>query len=183
MIFLLLISAILISGCLNQIDNREIKLPKNCQLVNYEVTCNQENLVIPDYCKIIDNEVKCAIENIVPQDITPQNGVIYGKVTITDCDPRSMKAFCQNFDKPEDYSLRKILISRADLPSTQIAIPIQVNLDENGYYITNLQPGKYLIDINYYTYKDKEDKSLDIPKTITIEKEKITKLNINIYHD
>jgi len=178
-LIILLVSLVLISACTRYVvikDDKEIKLPDNCKLVNNEVICEDEGLIIPNNCYIVNNEVKCTPEN---QEIPEQNGVLYGKVTISDCDPAAMRPFCNYFNTPEDYALRKILISK----NGEDKAPVELNLDENGYFITNLKPGIYNVDINYYSNKEKMDKSLDVPKTIVITEDKVVKFNIYIYHE
>ena len=157
MLIIFLVSIVLVSGCIKTIEvPQNIKLPENCKLANNEVICTSTQ-----------------------QEIPLQNGVLYGKVTISDCDPRAMKAFCQYFNQPEDYTLRKIKVSYSygDI----LYPPEEIGLDENGYYITSLKPGTYLIDINYYSNKSTPDRSLDVATTIIIEEDKITKFNIYIY--
>ena len=178
MLIILLVSLVLISACTRYVvikDDKEIKLPDNCKLVNNEVICEEKGIIVPDNCYIINNEVKCTPEN---QEIPEQNGVLYGEVVISDCNPTSMRAFCNYFDKPEDYTLRKILVSERGKDKA----PVELSLDENGYFIANLKPGTYDVDINYYSNKEKMDKSLDVPKTIVITEDKVVKFNIYIYH-
>lgn len=178
-LIILLASLVLISACTRYVyvkNNEELKLPENCKLVDNEVICEEKELIIPENCYIVNNEVKCNIEN---QEIPKQNGALYGKVTISDCNPASMRLSCNYFDGPEDYLLRKILVSERGKDKA----PVELSLDENGYFIANLKPGTYDVDINYYSNKEKSDKSLDNPKTIVITEDQVTRLNIYIYHE
>ena len=65
MLIILLVSLVLISACTRTIvikDDKEIKLPSNCKLVNNEVICEEKGLLIPENCYIENNEVKCTVQ-------------------------------------------------------------------------------------------------------------------------
>ena len=73
---------------------------------------------------------------------------------------------------PEAYEARNILIFRDD-GKTLIKT---VSISENGHYYTELNPGRYIIDINHAGM----DRSADVPAGIDIKSGKTLTRNITI---
>jgi hypothetical protein len=70
------------------------------------------------------------------------------------------------------YLERKVLVYNE--AGTQLLFT--VDIDAQGAYLISLQPGKYLVDVK----KVGIDRSADVPKVVTIEKNLTTPLNIAI---
>ena len=119
--------------------------------------------------------------------IESNKGLLEGKVTIYKCNSMSMAAYpCGLEENTEEYKLRKIIVYDKEIIDFH---PKEINLDSNGNYNIKLNPGKYIIDINYYVNEMKfidrktdyfRDKSSDVPKEIVIEKGKKVSYNIKI---
>ena len=98
-------------------------------------------------------------------------GRLSGVVTIgPNCPVQSETNPCPT--PPSAYTARKILVfdqTRAHLLHT-------VDIDTQGLYSINLEPGNYLVDIQGVGI----DRSADVPKVVTIHANTVTQLNINI---
>ena len=102
--------------------------------------------------------------------IRQANGVLEGKVSIGPITPVQQSTPVPT--PPEVYAARKILV----YDSRQSKLLYTVSLDDNGNYRIELEPGTYVVDINYVGI----DRSLEVPKTIEIEPDITVVLNISI---
>jgi hypothetical protein len=100
-----------------------------------------------------------------------QNGLLQGNVTIGPLTPVER----EGEDTPvpcEVYEARKIMVY--DKNGNKLVT--QVNIDCDGRYSTELQPGIYVVDINRIGI----DSSSDVPKKVEIKSGEVVKLDIDI---
>jgi hypothetical protein len=103
--------------------------------------------------------------------IQREKGVLQGNVTIGPlCPVEPCRTSPGQMEKV--YELRKILIYDANRQS----VLDEVNIDKNGTYRIDLNPGKYVVDIKIIGI----DKSAEVPKEINIESGKTVVLDIDI---
>jgi hypothetical protein len=108
-----------------------------------------------------------------PTDPTTELGTrgrLAGVVTIGPFCPVTTTQPCPT--PPSAYSERKVLVYNE--AGTQLLF--SVDIDTFGVYLIALQPGRYLIDIK----KVGLDRSSDVPKVVTIEKNLTTPFDISI---
>ena len=74
--------------------------------------------------------------------------------------------------QPSAYALRKVLVY--DEAKTKLIAT--VDIDEHGLYLIDLAPAKYLVELKAVGI----DRSGDVPATVTIQNNVVTKLDINI---
>ena len=98
------------------------------------------------------------------------NGVLEGKVSIGPITPVQQSTPVPT--PPEVYAARKVLV----YDSEHNKLLYTVNLDDNGNYRIELEPGTYVVDINHVGI----DRSSEVPKTIEIEPGITVVLNISI---
>ena len=99
------------------------------------------------------------------------HGRLSGVVTIgLNCPVESDTNPCPT--PPSAYALRKIVVY--DQAKTKLIAT--VDIDEHGLYLIDLPPAKYLIDLKGAGI----DRSGDVPTTVTIQNNVVTKLDINI---
>ncbi len=104
------------------------------------------------------------------QDNRPR-GRLAGLVTIgPNCPVEQVGQPCPT--PPSAYSLRKILV----FDETRSRQLFTVDIDSRGLYAIDLVPGTYVIDIKGVGL----DRSSDVPKTITIKANLVTRVDINI---
>ena len=102
--------------------------------------------------------------------IRQANGVLEGKVSIGPITPVQQSTPVPT--PPEVYAARKVLV----YDSEHNKLLYTVNLDDNGNYRIEFEPGTYVVDINYVGI----DRSSEVPKTIEIEPGITVVLNISI---
>ena len=99
------------------------------------------------------------------------HGRLSGVVTIgPNCPVESQTNPCPT--PPSAYALRKVLVfdeSHARLIAT-------VDIDEHGFYLIDLVPGKYVVDLKGSGI----DRSGDVPVTVTVVNNLVTKVDIRI---
>jgi hypothetical protein len=103
--------------------------------------------------------------------IQREKGVLQGKVTIGPlCPVEPCRISPSQMEKV--YEMRKILIYDANRQS----VLEEVNIDKNGTYRIELNPGNYVVDINRIGI----DRSTEVHGKINIEPGKTVVLDINI---
>jgi hypothetical protein len=106
----------------------------------------------------------------VNQESLP-HGRLSGVVTIgPNCPVESETNPCPT--QPSAYALRKILVY--DEAKTKLIAT--VDIDQHGLYLIDLPPAKYLVDLKPTGI----DRSGEVPTTVTIQNNVVTKLDINI---
>jgi hypothetical protein len=99
------------------------------------------------------------------------HGRLSGVVTIgPNCPVESQTNPCPT--PPSAYALRKILVY--DQAKTKLIAT--VDIDQHGLYFIDLPPAKYVVDLK----RTGIDHSGDVPATVTIQSNVVTKLDINI---
>jgi hypothetical protein len=98
-------------------------------------------------------------------------GTLQGQVTIGPiCPVERPDQPCT--PSPDTYAARKVLVFSSD-GATLVAT---VSLNETGYYRVALDPGSYVVNIN----RGGIDRSLDMPRTITLAAGETITLDISI---
>ena len=107
-----------------------------------------------------------------PADPASQpHGRLSGVVTIgPNCPVTTTAGDCPT--PPGAYSLRKVLVYDAN----RTKLLYTVDIDSHGFYLIDLVPADYTIDLQ----KSGIDSSKDVPARVTILKDLVTSLNINI---
>ena len=109
-------------------------------------------------------------------DCNSEKGLLQGDVTIGPISPVAMSG-----EKPDIncnvYEARRIIIynEKGNSLIQQVDI-ICVSEENRAYYQIWLEPGIYIVDINYVGI----DRSSDVPETVAIKSGTITQLNIDI---
>ena len=98
------------------------------------------------------------------------HGRIAGVVTIGPFCPVQQPTPCPT--PPSAYADRKVLIYRD--PNTQPLVT--VDIDAQGAYLIALVPGTYIVDVK----KQSSDLVADLPKSVVVEKNLTTVVNITI---
>lgn len=101
----------------------------------------------------------------------PRFGMVNGVVTIGPLCPVEPCHISEE-DIDDIYDLRKIIIYREDTSTVVQTVDIEYDRTYKAY----LMPGRYIVDINHTGI----DYSSDVPKAITIEADKILRLDIDI---
>jgi len=98
------------------------------------------------------------------------HGQLEGTVTIGPNCPVETTNPCPT--PPSAYALRKVLV----FDSAHAKVISTVDIDEHGFYRIDLVPGKYVVDLKAVGI----DRSGDVPATVTIQQNVVTKLDIRI---
>jgi len=115
----------------------------------------------------------CNKSNSPTSPIDPANlphGTLMGTVTIGPNCPVQTTNPCPT--PPSAYALRKVLV----FDETRTKVIATVDIDEHGFYRIDLVPGKYVVDFK----PAGADRSADVPVTVTIQQNVVTKIDINI---
>lgn len=100
-----------------------------------------------------------------------QHGRLSGLVTIgPNCPGPQIGAGCPT--PPSAYAARKILVYN----EAKTKLLFTVDIDSQGAYFIDLEPGKYTIDLQ----PSGLDHSSDLPKVIEIRANTVTRLDVNI---
>jgi hypothetical protein len=100
-----------------------------------------------------------------------QHGVLQGKVNlIFPCKSGDCKVAPDQLAK--EYSMRKIVVEPKDMSKTTI----RLNISSDGTYQGVLEPGEYMVDIDY----GGRGKSFDVPTKVSIEGNKTKTLYIDV---
>ena len=102
-------------------------------------------------------------------ELRKATGRLSGLVTIY---PTCPVEPCPTPAPPDVYRQRKILVYDA----ARTRLLHTVDLDSRGFYLIDLVAGNYVVDINRIGI----DRSADVPKTITIKANNVTRLDITI---
>jgi hypothetical protein len=99
------------------------------------------------------------------------HGRLSGVVTIGPiCPVQSQTNPCPT--PPSAYAARKILV----YDSAKTKLIATVDIDEHGFYLIDLPPAKYVVDLKHTGI----DRSGEVPATVMIQTNVVTKLDINI---
>jgi len=98
------------------------------------------------------------------------HGTLNGTVTIGPNCPVETTNPCPT--PPSAYALRKIAV----FDESREKVIATVDIDEHGFYRVDLVPAKYVVDL----MKTGADRSSDVPVTVTIQQNAVTKIDINI---
>ena len=105
------------------------------------------------------------------QGTPAQYGRLSGIVTIgPNCPGPQGASPCPT--QPSAYATRKILV----YSETKSNLLFTVDIDSQGAYVIDLAPAKYLIDLQ----PNGSDKTSDLPKTVDIQVNTVTQLNVGI---
>jgi hypothetical protein len=107
-----------------------------------------------------------------PDDARSQtHGRLSGVVTIgPNCPVETVGQPCPT--QPSAYALRKVLVYDAQ----KSRLLFTVDIDSQGFYLIDLLPAKYVVDIKGVGL----DRSKDVPATVEIHTNTVTRLDISI---
>lgn len=98
-------------------------------------------------------------------------GRLSGQVTIgPNCPVEQVGQPCPT--PPSAYALRKIVV----YDEVRTRLLFTVDIDSQGFYLVDLEPGKYVVDFKGVGL----DRSSDVPKGIEIRANAVTALNVKI---